>query len=160
MEMSATSSFEDTSQVTLRSWPIAAAGTGLMIAGLIIGMYLPWGREQVVRAPSQETAAVEENAPALTPDADYGIRHSQGNELPALDRRADYGIRHLRQGAPALDTKADGIRAAAEGTSVLDNTTDYGIRHPEQSAPPLDSSADYGIRHPGVRGRSYVKDTR
>ncbi|HEX5039490.1 MAG TPA: hypothetical protein VFW95_05100 [Candidatus Limnocylindria bacterium] len=89
-----------------------------MTAGFVAGQAAP----DIVGSLSG-TASVT-TAPALTQNADYGIRHlATAGRLTGLD---DYGIRLL---APPPLAPAD----------------DYGIRHLETV--PLSPSDDYGIRH-------------
>jgi hypothetical protein len=149
--MSTATGLENAGRMWL-GWTVAAAGTGLMIAALIVGLLLQQGSDDAT-APSR-AAVGDATVPEAT--ADYGIRHLQEIEARSIDATADYGIRHLskpvdvqsRARSRELDASADyGIRHAQAAAPSMVPEADYGIRHPQQIVRPLAPEDDYGVRN-------------
>ena len=103
-----------------RVGPMAAI---VLAAGLTIGFVAGQAAPDVFGSLFG-ASTIEATAPALTQNADYGIRHLAVTQ--PLSEADDFGIRHLT--APVL-TDAD----------------DYGLRH--LTTTPLTPADDYGIRH-------------
>ena len=82
--------------------------SGLLVIGLSLGFVLGQIAPDILGGPASSVTAAD-MAPALTRDADYGIRHPAGT-VP-LSEADDYGTRHL-PGTP------------------LGPADDYGTRHP------------------------------
>lgn len=146
--MSTATGLEHAGRMSLGWRKVAAVGTGLLIAALIIGLLLQRGGDDVA-APIR---AAGEDATLPEATADYGIRHLQRSEARSFDGMADYGIRHLSQPGPRGDAQS-----RARG-GELDASADYGVRHAQQIAPSLESEADYAIRHPQQFVRSSVPE--
>jgi len=102
----------------------AFALAALMVAGLAAGFVAGQAAPDVLGALTGASAAGAIEAPALTQNADFGIRHLAVT-VP-LSEADDYGVRIIT--APPL--------APAD---------DYGIRH--ITTTPLTPADDYGIRH-------------
>ena len=106
--------------------PSALALAGLLVVGMSLGFVAGQVAPDVVGVLTGSSAVAVDRAPALTQNADYGIRHL--SVTVPLSEADDYGVRIIPAAAPL--TPAD----------------DYGIRHLPAPAP-LTPADDYGIRH-------------
>ena len=83
--------------------------SGLLVIGLSLGFVLGQIAPDILGGPASSGTAAD-TAPALTQNADYGIRHPAGT-VP-LSEADDYAVRHPQSMAP------------------LGPADDYGTRHP------------------------------
>ena len=99
----------------------------ILVAGMTVGFVAGQVAPDIFGTLFGTSASVVTDAPALTQNADYGIRHIA--VTAPLSQADDYGVRHL---SVTTLTEADDYATRHMVTTPLTPADDYGVRHADQ----------------------------